>query len=238
MVDENIETPKISTVSVRIEDDLLRFFDSALNILGINNEDFLRVCIEKLAFENEALVDHSPKLIEYVKNMKKELAKLPSDMIEVINGNWDDVNDKIIVILCDELWKTVDTVYDCWNNFLLKYGFDVGKLKKTRENGLLSVEDVAMIMANKSSTMNSEVILNFLENKTWTDEVELYKISLIYSCMQAIKEKSAIDIIGAHLKKTSKEEGKEQKISVDAKGELRRSGSTLYLPVETVAKNS
>ena len=106
MVDDCASSPKMCTVSVRIEDDLIRSFEVVSNLLNISKSDFLRACIEKLSFDNNALIDHYPKMSEYVQYIKNELAKLPSDMIEVINGTWADVNDKIIVIFCDEFWKT------------------------------------------------------------------------------------------------------------------------------------
>ena len=129
-----------------------------------------------------------------------------------------------------------DTMYNIWLSFLEKYEFNLERLKRPREDGLLNIADIAMMMASKSTSLNADDIEDFLQNSTWTDSVEMDKISLLYSFKQAIEEQSAMTLIGEYLKGQTKFEGKEVKLVVDAKGTLRRSGSNLYLPVNTVAK--
>jgi hypothetical protein len=233
MVDEN-QQPKLTTVSVRIEEELLKQLDSVSSVLGVIKSDFLRACIKKLCEDNRPLLDHCSKVPEYVEYIKTEISKLPAEMVEVKNGSWQDVNDAVAVLICNALWRWSEPVYKNWVDFSKYYGF-----RRTdsleRSEGLLDIASIAMITANKIGTMQNLVIEHTITRRTWVDEVEMDKVSLLYSCKKAIEETSVQKVFESYIEKESSLAGERMKMVIDAKGTLRRSGSMLYTPVESEA---
>ena len=119
MVDES--QSKLTTVSVRVEEDLLNRVETVSNLLSISKSDFLRACLEKLCRDNRILVEHENKVAEYACYVKEEFSKLPADLIEIKNGTWNDLSESTITMLCDELWKWSEAVYNFWVEFTGDY---------------------------------------------------------------------------------------------------------------------
>jgi metal-responsive CopG/Arc/MetJ family transcriptional regulator len=235
MMDKNPQekqSPKLTTISVRIEDELLKELETVSKIMCISKSDFLRACIVKLCSDNQPVLDHTPRMNEYIEFIKNETAKLPSDMVVVEHGTWKDVKESTIIMMCDELWKKSDLIYDEWIKFMDEYDYEP-RPKIKREEGLLSIASIAMITAKKSGIISGIDIIGIINNPTWSESVEFDKIALAYSTKKAIEEKTAKEVFNSYLVKESAEHGEKHRLVIDARGTLRRSGTYLYLPVDT-----
>ena len=229
---------KQTTISVRLTDDLLKKFDAVTKIIPLGKSDFIRGCIEKLCDDNEVLIDHSTKTKQYFEFIKEELSKLPENVVAVKNGSWRDVGNSIILILCDELWRTSKTVFNEWQKFNEKYGIAHGGFSDFSDaeesDGLLDLESLALLVTKKTTSIEPSDIHRFLEEEMWSDPLEIDKITLTYAVKKAFEKKSAKKIIKQYLESEEiRRNMKPLRVSIDARGEFRRSGGLLYLPVDT-----
>jgi hypothetical protein len=228
---------KVATFSVRVEDNLAKRLDVVSSIVPINKSDFLRSCLEKLCDDNQMLIDHCPKINEYLHLIKKEMSRLPRDLVVVKNGSWTDVEESTIIFLCDQLWKSSKLVFDNWRKLIDSYDLETkGRItdfsKAVESGGLLDLESVVMLLAEKSKKLEHPDIPMLISKGSWIDDTEANKVSLAYACKKAFEEQTAEKVLKEALEnaKLQKKEGPQQLV-VDAKGIIRRSGSVLHLPV-------
>lgn len=229
---------KQTTISVRLADDLLSKFDAVTRILPLGKSDFIRACIQKLCEDNELLVDHSHKVDQYLESIKKEISKLPENMLIVRNGSWKDVSNSTILILCDELWKTSKSVFSEWQkltgNYEIKHEHIPDFAAAEESDGLLDLGAIALLATKKKTSIEPTDLLLFLEDELWSDQFEISRISLSYSVNKVLEQKLAEKVIRDYIKSEERTKRvKPLRVSIDAKGEFRRSGGLLYLPVKT-----
>jgi len=232
-----VKKSKMTTVSVRIEDELMKRLDAITNIIPINKSGFIRSCLEKLCNDNQMLIDHHHKVDKYIDFIRNELSKLLTDMIVVKNGSWKEVKESTILILCDELWGTSKIIFDNWSKLLDKYDLKT-EITDSSEDGeprsLLDLGSIALLLVEKAGQVEQPDIQLLISEEDWTDDLEMHRVSLSYACKKAFEKQSPQKIIREYLEKESarKKEGP-QRLVIDAKGRFRRSGSLLYLPVDT-----
>lgn len=229
---------KQTTISVRLSDDLLKKFDAVTKIIPLSKPDFIRGCIEKLCDDNEILVDYHQKTKEYLEFIKAELSKLPQDLVIVKNGSWKDVKDSTMFILCDEFWRASKAVFTHAQKLSEKYDIDHEEIQdfSTAEEseGMLDLEDIALLVTEKTITIEPLDIPDFVSEDFWSDDTEISKVTLSYATRKAIEEKSAEKIVKDYLQSEEKR-AKEKllRLVIDARGEFRRAGNQLYMPVFT-----
>jgi hypothetical protein len=232
----------MTTISVRVEDELMKRVDKVTDIVSFNKSDFLRACLEKLCSDNKLLVDHFDNLPQYFGFIRNELSQLPVEMIKVTNGSWKEVTDSTILILCDELWKTSEIVFNKWLSLSNKYNLTrtiegveiVDFSQATGSDGLLDLSSLLFHAAEKSGQVAQVDIPVLLNNENWIDNVEADRIILSCSVKEAFEEQPARTIIRKYLEEMEEEKHEEPlRLVIDAKGTFRRSGSVLYFPVST-----
>jgi hypothetical protein len=230
---------KLTTFSVRVDDSLAKRLDVVSSIVPINKSDFLRSCLEKLCDDNQMLIDHCPKINEYLHFIRKEISQLPQDLVVVKNGSWADVGESTIIFLCDQLWKSSKLVFDNWRKLIDSYDLEtkgrVTDFSKAQEcGGLLDLESIVMLLAEKSKELERPDIPMLISKGSWIDDTEANKVSLAYACKKAFEEQTAEKVVREALEnaKSQRKEGL-QRLVIDAKGIIRRSGSILHLPVTT-----
>lgn len=237
-----IDKAKITTMSVRVEEELMKQVDKVTSIIPMNKSDFLRSCLEKLCRDNKMLLDHYDKFPEYIEFIKNELRKLPENMIRITNGSWDNVKESTILIICDLLWQSSEIVFDNWKKLVDKYGLtrerkgeDMSDFSKVKEsNGLLALEDIVFVFAEKSGQVERVDLPLLLNETNWIGQVEADMISLSYAVKTAFEDTRARVIIKKFLEKAEEEDQEEHlRLVIDAKGGFRRSGYVLHLPVYT-----
>ena len=229
---------KQTTISVRLTNDLLKKFDAVTELMPLGKSDFIRGCIEKLCDDNELLMDHSNQADLYLDFIKKEIAKLPENMVIVKNGSWKDVSNPTIVILCDGLWTTSKSVFNEWQKITEKYDLEYEEFSDFSDaeesEGLLGLEDIALIVTRKTTSIEPSDIPLFLKQEMWSDEMEIKKVLLSYAVKKTFEKESAKEIVKKHLEsEETRKKMKPLRLVIDAKGEFRRSGGLLYLPVDT-----
>jgi hypothetical protein len=185
------------------------------------------------------LIDHCPKISEYLHFIKKEMSRLPQDLVVVKNGSWADVGESTIIFLCDQLWKSSKVVFDNWRKLIDSYDLEtkerITDFSKAEESGgLMDLESVVMLLAEKSKELERPDIPMLISKGSWIDDTEANKVSLTYACKKAFEEQTAEKVVKEALEsvKSQMKEGP-QRLVVDAKGIIRRSGSVLHLPVTT-----
>lgn len=230
---------KMSTVSVRIEGELMKKVDVATNIMAINKSDFIRSCLEKLCNDNQLLIDHYSEVPTHINYIRQELAKLPSNVATVENGTYNDVTEPIILLLCDELWKSSEPVFDNSLALLEKYNLMRANMPLTFEQakeseGFLELDTIVMFLAEKSGKVSQVDVSKLLVEDKWIEGVEADKVVLSSACAKAFAEHTAQAIITDYLKKERAFKGGAPiRLVIDAKGRLRRSGTFLYFPIDT-----
>jgi antitoxin component of RelBE/YafQ-DinJ toxin-antitoxin module len=230
---------KMSTVSVRIEGELMKRVDTATNIMAISKSDFIRSCLEKLCDNNQLLIDHYGEIPKHINYIRQELAKLPTSVAIVRNGTFKDVNEPTILLLCDELWKSSKPVFDNWLALLEEYHLErenePDNFEQAKESeGLLGLDTIVMLMAEKSGKVSRVDVSKLLEEGEWIEGVEADRFSLSYACAKAFAEHTAQAIITDYLnKERASKGGAPIRLVIDAKGSLRRSGAFLYFPMDT-----
>jgi antitoxin component of RelBE/YafQ-DinJ toxin-antitoxin module len=227
-----VDKSKLATVSVRVEEELNRKVDLVTELIGVNKSDFIRACFEKLATDNEVLLDNCNKVDEYLNFIRTELSALPSNLILVKNGSWADVSDFLILMLCDQLWK-IPTIRDNWKDFCKRYGLILKAQKKDEESELLDLESLVFLSAEKSGLIAPEDISAILNQGFWINHIEADKISLIVAVKKSFEDHSARITIKDYLNQSEDKEKGPLRIVIDAKGKFRRSGDWLYYPVTT-----
>jgi len=229
---------KQTSISVRLTDDLLNKFDAVTKIIPLGKSDFIRGCIEKLCDDNELLTDHSRQVDQYLEFIKKESSKLPENMVIVKNGSWRDVSNSTIIILCDELWRATKPVFSEWQKLSKKYGIEHEEASDFSDaeesDGLLGLGDIVMMVTKKTTSIDPSDISFFLEQQMWSDSTEINRISLSYAVKKAFEKTSAKNVVKKYLKhEETRKNTKPLRVVIDARGEFRRSGTLLYLPVDT-----
>jgi len=229
---------KQTTISVRLSADLVKKFDDVTKIMPLGKSDFIRGCIQKLCDDNELLIDHSHQADQYLEFIKKEISKLPKNMVIVKNGSWKDVSNSTILILCDELWRASKSVFNEWQKLNEKYGIehlDFLDFSDAEESeGLLDLGAIALLATKKTSSIEASDIHLFLEQEMWSDSMEIHKISLSYAVKKAFEKESAEKVVKKYLDNEEiRRNMKPLRVSIDARGEFRRSGGLLYLPIDT-----
>lgn len=229
---------KQTTISVRLTDDLLNKFDAVTKIIPLGKSDFIRGCIQKLCDDNELLIDHSHKIDQYLNFVKREISKLPEKMVIVKNGPWGDVSDSTILILCDELWRTTKSVFNEWQKLMEEYGMEYEEFpdfsSAEESDGLLDLGAIALLATKKTTSIKPTDMPLLLEEGMWSDHAEIHKVSLGYAVKKAFEKKSAKKIIKKYLaSEETRKNKKPLRVTIDARGEFRRSGGLLYLPVDT-----
>lgn len=226
-----------TTVSVRVEKELLHRLDTVTTIIPISKSDFLRTCLEKLCDDNQILVDHSHRAEEYIAYIKDELSKLPENIVLVKNGTLTEVKESTILILCDELWRFSEPVYNAWLKLLKEYDIETAITdfaKAEQSQGVLDIGDIAMLLVEKKGSIERPDIRILVEEQYWGEQMEIQRVSLSYACKKAFEEKSSRVIIHDYLEKEKKrKKERRQRLVIDAKGTCTRRGSLLYLPVHT-----
>lgn len=230
---------KMSTISVRIEEELMKRVDTATNIMAISKSDFIRSCLEKLCDDNQLLIDHYDKIPRYIEYIRRELGKLPPKFATVKNGTIENVKEPTIMYLCDELWRSSKPVFDNWLALLKEYDL---KRENTPDNfeqakesdGLLGLDTMIMFMAEKSGKVSRLDAPRLLREPDWIENTEMDRVALSYACWKAFTEHTAQAIIEDYLnKERALKKGTAIRLVIDAKGGLRRSGNFLYLPIDT-----
>lgn len=239
-----VDSAKISTISVRIDENLMKHFDAVANMIQINKSDFIRCCIQKICKDNKILLDHYDKVPEYIAFVKDQVSRLPKDIIEVKNGSWKDVKESTMLLLFDEFWKTSPAVFDAWKQILNEYNIttieDIDTFEKAKEtDGLLRFDSIVMLMAEKSGQMEPVDVPLLLGESDWVDCVEVDRITLSYACKKALEKLSAIAIVKDYLdSERVRSESGPRRVVIDASGVFRRSGAVLYLPIDTVERKT
>lgn len=236
-----VEHGKMSTISVRVEAKLSNQFEAVANIIQINKSDFIRSCLQKLCEDNKILLDHYDKVPEYLNFVKGELSKLPQDIIVVKNGSWKDVKESTLLLLFDEFWKTSPLVFENWQKFIEEYELTnerveaISDFSEAKESdGLLGLDSIIMLMAEKSGQVEQVDLPPLLASQDWVDSIEVDRISLSYACKKAFEKVSARTIVSDFLDAERIKKGcGHLRVVMDASGSFRRSGSILYLPVDT-----
>jgi len=231
-----VDKTKLSTISVRVEEDLNQKTDLVTAIIGVNKSDFLRACLEKLCVDNQMLLDHCDKFEGYINFIKQELSALPPEMILVNDGSWSDVTDFLILMLCDKLWK-MDIIKNYWKEFTKKYDLrrshvDADRKPENTEE-LFDLEGLVFLSAEKSGLMPPEDVSSILTQVNWINNVEADKISLVFAVKKSFEEQTALSLIKEYLTQAEEKHGKPSRIIIDAKGKFRRVGDWLYYPVYT-----
>jgi len=230
---------KMSTISVRIEGELGKKIDVATNIMAISKSDFIRSCLEKLCDDNQLLIDHHSDIPKHINYIRQELAKLPSNIVTVKNGTFNDVTEPIILLLCDELWKSSKPVFDNSLALLEKYNLVRTDMPLTFEqaresDGFLGLDTIIMFLAEKSGKVSQVDISKLLKENKWIEGVEADRVVLSSACAKAFAEHTAQAIIMDYLKKERASKGGAPiRLVIDAKGRFRRSGTFLYFPIDT-----
>ena len=229
---------KQTTISVRLTDDLLNKFDAVTKIMPLNKSDFVRGCIQKLCGDNKLLIDHSHQVDQYLEFVKKEISKLPENMILVRNGSWRDVSNSTILILCDEFWRTSKSVFKEWQKLEKKYAMEHEEVSNfsdaVKSEGLLDLEDIALMTTKKTTSIELSDIPFLLQQGMWSDSTEIKRVSLSYAVRQALAKASAKKVAEEYLKsEETRRNMKPLRVIIDAQGEFRRSGGLLYLPAFT-----
>ena len=234
-----VDLTKMSTISARIEETLAQQFENVANMISINKSDFIRSCIQKLCTDNAILLQHCDKVPEYMNYVKEELSKLPERIIKVKNGSWKDVKEATLFLLLDEFWKTSPSFFNNWKQILEEYhltpSMEIEEFSDAKESdGLLGLDSIVMLMAEKSGQMELADMPTFLRGSDWVDEIEVDRISLSYACKKTFEKLSATTILNDYLdSERIKKESGPLRVVIDASGTFRRSGSVLYLPVDT-----
>lgn len=230
---------KITTVSVRVEEDLMRRFDTVTEITSVNKSDFIRACLQKFCDDNQMLIDHFSKVGEYIDFIKNELSKLPADLIVVENGAWEDVPEWVVLILCDGLWRASKPVFANWLELLETYNLEREDQpndfsEAERSDGLLNLDSFIMLSAERSGHVASPDIPLLISEENWIEDVEADRISLSYACKKAFETATARKVLQDYLySEAMKKQESPLRVIVDARGAFRRSGSVLYLPIGT-----
>jgi antitoxin component of RelBE/YafQ-DinJ toxin-antitoxin module len=229
-----VDKSKISTISVRIEEELNQKMEAVTSIIGFNKSDFLRACIEKLISDNKMLLEHCDKFGDYINFIRHELSALPKDIIMVKNGSWSDVTDFLILMLCDQLWQ-MGIVRKNWKAFVEKYkvGKDFLERNISNKNEFFSLENLVFLSAEKSGIMPTEDIPSIIKNENWINNVEGDRISLVVAVKSSIENQTAFDLITDYLRQEKQKSGKTCHVVIDARGTFRRIGDWLYYPVTT-----
>jgi hypothetical protein len=171
--------------------------------------------------------------------VKDELSKLPEHMIKVKNGSWRDVKEATLFLLLDEFWKTSPSFFDNWKHILeeydLKTSMEINEFSDAKDSeGLLGLDSIVMLMAEKSGQMELADMPLLLSGNDWVDSIEVDRISLSYACKKTFEKLSATKILKDYLdSERIKKESGPLRVVIDARGSFRRSGSVLYLPVDT-----
>jgi hypothetical protein len=114
-------------------------------------------------------------------------------------------------------------------------GEDINDFSKAKEsNGLLALEDLVFVSAEKSGQVERVDIPVLLDETSWISQVEADMISLSYAVKTAFEDTQARAIIKKFLEKAEEEDQDDHlRLVIDAKGGFRRSGYVLHLPVYT-----
>jgi len=75
-------------------------------------------------------------------------------------------------------------------------------------------------------------VKELIEEELWWDELEIKRVSLLLATKKAIEKYSAEKLVDEVIERTSEREGEPTVIVVNAKGEFKRSGSTIVTPAE------
>jgi len=230
---KDMESGKVVTYSVRLPKKVAESFEKISELMQINKSDFLRACIEKLCNDNKLYLDHADKVRYYIDYIRDRMSKISRNKIIVENGSWETASDISILMLCDLLFQWTDEVFNLWFNTLVSYKLldkeDFPDVKKYYSDGLILVEDIGFILS--SSRVQTDV-KELIEEELWWDELEIKRVSLLLATKKAIEKYSAEKLVDEVIERTSEREGEPTVIVVNAKGEFKRSGSTIVTPAE------
>ncbi len=235
-----VDKAKMTTISARVEEDLLVLFDRVAEALSINKSDFLRACLDKLCHDNRILLDHCDKVPRYLAFIKNELKSLPPDLIRIKNGSWDDLKDSVILLLCNDLWQSSRVVFNKWKELADRYNIfreleeeEITEFSQAQDSeGLFSLEAIVFVLAEKSGQVERTDLQVLLSKKYWLSGIEADIVSLSYAVKEALESQPAQVLIRKFLEIVEEEKGDApMRIVIDATGGFSRSGYTLHLPI-------
>ncbi|MEM3872782.1 MAG: hypothetical protein QXE05_09505 [Nitrososphaeria archaeon] len=226
------EKEKRSTISVRVGPELYSKFSLTCEILGLDKSDFLKTCIQKLVDDNRIFLENKDKTKSALDYIKIELSKLPSDLVVLKNGTFNQVKDVTIYVLCDELFRTSEKVWLSWNQLVKEYTLD---LEASKGENLFEVEDLGLLALPSEKMLDAIDIIEPVYSVYWTNQLELKKITLLLSTVDAIRKFSVDEVVREALEYEAANCPKRLSVDkhyflIDAKGEIRRKGDTLIVP--------
>ncbi|MFQ6061260.1 MAG: hypothetical protein ACE5KV_08240, partial [Thermoplasmata archaeon] len=148
----SITKKKEATLTFRLARDLADDFSRLCSILPMKKTSFLCACISKLCSDNELQLEFHNKLDKHIDFLRKRLSEVPSSILEIVNGTWENATDEAIVSLCDSLWSYSKTA---WNYWFEEFGdYDLSdaegeEIQKFEGKPLLSLEDIGILFAQR-----------------------------------------------------------------------------------------
>jgi len=228
----NIDDGKRSTLSIRIGPEMYFSFNKACEILGLDKSDFLKTCVEKLVDSNRIFLDNMDKVQPALDYLRVELSKLPSNLVLVDNGTFEQIKDVALYILCDELFRTSEKVWLSWKELVDSYALE---LEISKGENMFEVEDLGMFALPSEKSVDAIDIIQHVFSDLWTNQLELKNIILLLSTVDAFKKFSATEVVKEALEYeastcTKKLPSDKHIIVIDARGKIKRKGETLIIP--------